>query len=83
MFRLMLVCRLHRVGIGARSRKLVDAANRQATLITLLITTNEIVNLGDPDAGVTEADLTGRSGAVKLLKMLSMRVAIRQVLDDT
>ena len=62
-------------------RQLVDATDRQATLITLLITTNEIVNLGDPDAGVSAADLTGRSGAV-ITKTISMR-GPPKVLDDS
>ncbi len=41
-------------------RALVEA--RAGTLITLLITTNEIVNLGAPDTGVENADLKQRDG---------------------
>ena len=49
-------------GRDRASRDLTNDNTRKATLITLLITTNEIVNLGDPDAGVSKPDLTGRSG---------------------
>ena len=62
------------------TRQLTSDETRQATLITLLITTNEIVNLGDPDAGVTEADLTGRSGA---MIMAEIDERAKQVLDDS
>ena len=51
-----------------------------ATFITLLITTGEIVNLGDPDAGVTAADLTGRSGAA-IAEAINERAAA--VFDDS
>ena len=50
-------------GRDRADRALTADTDREATLITLLIKTDQIVNLGDPDAGVTDPDLTGRSGA--------------------
>ena len=66
-------------GRDRASRDLTADTTREATLITLLLKSDRIVNLGDPDAGVTDADLTGRSGAA-IAAAIDERAA--QVLDD-
>ena len=68
-------------GRDRASRALTADTAREATLITLLIETQEIVNLGDPDFGATDPDLTGRSGAD--IDAAAINEAAAAVLDDT
>ena len=46
-----------------RARRALTAdTDREATLITLLLKSDRVVNLADPDFGATDPDLVGRGG---------------------